>query len=1024
MSTLILLLYAIHSLAGIAYEVVWIKLLTASTGMTVTAFGVVLATFMAGLGLGSYVIARWKGASEDHHGIRSTYHLVALLQTLMGLLGIAFPLFLNWADHLYVLVAPETEGLRHLLIRGFYVGFLLLPVTTLHGMNFPVLASLLTRCATRSGTTKPGLLYFVGLLASGSGSLASLALIPTLGLQGTSLALGTTNLVLALAAFLAGNRSPSHAQSMKEETSPPRKRGTPYSAALAPMSLFGLQTLGAVVGFLVISLEIIGAQYVWLIVNITAYAEGILLSTVLLMMGLGSGLYLVLRERVRDRSMPFIWGLFIALIAQLTVLPIAGDIASLFDHAFHGLRPHELTTVQILFGDALLAMTILGVPMFGLGMAFCSLCDLATSPLSGQSREAVISPLGRLYAWHNWGALIGAVLTTFGFLTLLGLTHTWILLSACLVSTLAVLVWRIPLSSGRDKPGRHQAMAPGLWGKGLAFLFLLGILAWLASDADLTFRHAAAGDSQRVLYHREDALGVTEVYEDNATLARKLLTSRLRQEGGSAPKEIRVQRIQGYLPLFLHRDPRRVLVVGLGTGITLSPTLREEVEEVTVIEISRGVIEAAKGFFAEANARVLEHPKVRVVEQDGRNFIRLTRNTYDLIVQELFFPYQTGVGSLYTREHYRQCRAKLAPGGLMAQWITINQLSTDDLRTLVRTFHSVFPVTSLWLNGGYLLILGGLDPLHVPLQRFLERYEIHDPLGGMPGIDSDPYNLLGLFVSHGQALREWTRDAPLNTDDNRFIEYSTPLAFNALNTVTLAAETLTSLLPHFRPLTEVVYVAPFSNDDLRDRLARVSTSSQLLMKGIVARAENRTEKAIELYARSWELQPSNYQTRTFLEQTWAAKGHALVLEKQYDDAIPWLHKALAVNTQSLNVRFDLALSHAQQGNYQAAADFYESVLRLDPGWVQISSVWFNLGLTRYQMGLYESAAGLFREVLEHEPKSIAARFNLANSLAQAGEYREAVTHYQDILKAAPDHRDARANLKEILAWIEHDKRQP
>ncbi|MYA28727.1 MAG: tetratricopeptide repeat protein [Nitrospira sp. SB0666_bin_27] len=1024
MSTLILLLYAVHSLAGIAYEVVWIKLLTASIGMTVTAFGVVLATFMAGLGLGSYVIARWKGTSEDHHGSRSTYRLVALLQTLMGLLGIAFPLFLYWGDHLYVLVAPETEGLRHLLVRGLYVGLLLLPVTTLHGMNFPVLASLLTRCATRSHTTKPGLLYCVGLLASGLGSLASLGLIPALGLQRTSLALGTTNLVLALAAFLAGNRAPGHAQSMKEETSPPRKRGTPHSAALAPLSLSALQIFGAVVGFLVISLEIIGAQYVWLIVNVTAYAEGILLSTVLLMMGLGSGLYLVLRDRVRDRSAPFMCGLFIALIAQLTVMPIAGDIASLFDRTLQELRPHELTTAQILFGDALLALTILGVPMFGLGMAFCSLCDLATSPLPGQAQEAVISPLGRLYAWHNWGALIGAVLTTFGLLTILGLTHTWLLLSASLVGTLAFLVWRIPLSSARGKTGRHHAGVPDLWGKEFTFLFLLGILAWLASDADLTFRHAAAGDSQRVLYHREDALGVTEVYEDNATLARKLLTSRLRQEGGSAPKEIRVQRIQGYLPLFLHPDPRRVLVVGLGTGITLSPTLREEVEEVTVIEISRGVIEAAKRFFAQANTRVLEHHKVRVVEQDGRNFIRLTRNAYDLIVQELFFPYQTGVGSLYTQEHYRQCRAKLAPGGLMAQWITINQLGTDDLRTLVRTFHSVFPVTSLWLNGGYLLILGGLDPLHVPLQRFLERYEVHDPLGGMPGIDSDPYNLLGLFVSHGQALREWTRDAPLNTDDNRYIEYSTPLAFNALNTVTLAAETLTSLLPHFRSLTEVVYVAPFSNDDLRDRLARVSTSSQLLMKGIVARAENRTEEAIELYAHSWELQPSNYQTRTFLEQTWAAKGHALVLEKQYDDAIPWLHKALAVNTQNLNVRFDLALSHAQQRNYQAAADFYESVIRLDPEWVQISSVWFNLGLTRYQMGLYQSAARLFREVLKRESKSISARFNLANSLAQTGEYREAVTHYQDILKAAPDHRDARANLKEILTWMEPDKQQP
>ena len=1020
MSTLILLLYAIHSFVGIAYEVVWIKLLTASIGMTVTAFGVVLSTFMAGLGLGSYVIARWKGTAQDQQepAGRFTCRLVALFQTLMGVLGIAFPFFLSWGDHVYVLTAPDTEGLRHLVVRGLYVGFLLLPVTTLHGMNFPVLASLLTRYFVRSRTTKPGLLYCVGLLAAGLGSLASLALIPSLGLKSTSLALGATNLILALAALLASSRVPDHTPPIQDEAPPSRKRRVQDVVVPAPFSCSVLQTLGAIVGFLIISLEIIGAQYVWLIVNVTAYAEGILLTTVLLMMGLGSGVYLFLRGRVRNRSALLIGGLFIALVAQLTVVPTAGDIASLFDRIFQEQHQDGLTILHLLFSDALLTFTILGVPMFGLGMAFCSLCDLATfSPTHGQT--AVVAPLGRLYAWHNWGAVLGAVLTTFGFLILLGLTHTWLLLSACLVGTLALLVWRLPSSSVRDKPVPRRAVISGTWSNGLVFLLLLGVLGWLATNADLTFRHAAAGSSQRVLYHHEDAMGVTEVFEERETLARTLLTSRLRQEGGSGPEEIRVQRIQGYVPLLLHPAPRRVLAVGLGTGISLAPALRDEVEEVTVVEISPGVIEAAERFFAQANAYVLEHPKVRVVEQDGRNFIKLTRHRYDLIVQELFFPYQTGVGSLYTREHYRQCRATLAPGGFMAQWITINQLSTDDLRTLVRTFQSVFPATSLWLNGGYLLILGGLDPLHVDLQRFLERYTLNDPLGGMPRTDPDPYNLLGLFVSHGSAVRKWTDGAPLNTDDNRFIEYSAPLAFNALNTVPLAAETLTNLLPHFRPLTDVVRVSP-SSDDARERLTHVSTAARLLIEGIVARAEDRTEEAVALYTQSWERHPSNYQTRTFLERAWVAKGHALVLEGRNGEALSWLHKALEINARNLNVRFDLGLIHSRQGSDPAAAEFYESIVRLDPGWSQIASVWFNLGLIRYRMGLYQSAAALFREVLAHEPTSIAARFNLANSLAQAGEYRDAVTHYRTILKRDPGHQEARANLKEILAWLERE----
>lgn len=1018
MSTLILLLYALHSFVGIVYEVVWIKLLTASIGMTVTALGVVLATFMAGVGIGSYAIARWHGHPHDHHDPagRTACRLIALLQLMTGLLGAVFPLVLHWGDHLYVLLAPETEGLRHLMVRGFYVGLLLLPVTTLHGMNFPVLASLLTQGRARAQTTRPGLLYCVGLLASGMGSLASLAMIPSLGLQRASLALGMTNIALALAAWVASGRVPGHVPPIQSETLPSRQHHARDSIAPAPWSLPGLQTLGAIIGFLVLSLEIIGAQYIWLIVNITAYAEGILLTVVLLTMGFGAGVYLVCRSKGRRPFMLFLWGLGIAFLAQLAVVPLAGDLASLFDRIVHSIRPHELTTAQFLLGDALLAVTILGAPMFGLGLAFCSLCDLAIA-LPDRAPTSVLSPLGRLYAWHNWGAVLGATLTTFGLLSLLGLTHTWLLLSTGLVCTLAWLVWHLPGPSARDRAMPSRAGIPIRWLKGLVFPALPGVLAWLATTADLTFQHAAAGRAQNVLYHREEALGVIEVYEDRTTTARTLLTSRLRQEGGSAPEEIRLQHLQGYLPLLLHPDPRQVLVVGLGTGIALSPTLREDVEQVTVVEISHGIIEAARRFFAQANAHVLDHPKVRVVEQDGRNFIKLTRHTYDLIVQELFFPYQTGIGSLYTREHYRHCRAKLAAGGLMAQWITINQLHTDDLQTLVRTFQSVFPETSLWLNGGYLLILGGTDPLHIHLQRFLERYQVRDALGGMPRLDADPYNLLGLFVSHGTAVRRWTREAPLNTDDNRFIEYSTPLAFNVLNTVTLAAETLATLLPHFHPLTDIVPADSFPNDDTRERLTRVSTAAHLLARGIVARANQRADEALELYTQSWEQHPSNYQTRTFLEQAWAAKGHARVLEDDYEAAIPWLQKALTINPRNFHAQFDLAMSHSRQGRYETAADLYESIIRLDPGWPRIASVWFNLGLTRYHMGLYHAAATLFHEALAHDPTSTATRLNIANSLAQAGAYQQAITQYRAILTLDPDHQDARTNLQSILTWV-------
>ena len=410
---------------------------------------------------------------------------------------------------------------------------------------------------------------------------------------------------------------------------------------------------------------------------------------------------------------------------------------------------------------------------------------------------------------------------------------------------------------------------------------------------------------------------------------------------------------------------------------------------------------------------------MRVIEQDGRNFIALTQQRYyDLIVQELFFPYQNGVGNLYAREHFERCRKRLARGGLVAQWITINQLGTEDLQVLTRTFLDVFPETSLWLNGGYLMLLGGLDLFVLDVPTFLARYNKTDPLGGVASLVPDPFDFLGQFVTHGALLRDWTSGVSPNTDDNRSLEFGVPLSFAELNTIELAARSLGALLPLHRPVTEVVSLDSHQERKHMIRLAQISKASQLVRQGIVARAQGQMEKARQLYVQAFGLNPANHQVRTFLEADFAAEGRALLLKGRDEAAAAWLERAFALNESNPEILFDLAVIHSRQGHNQNAVRFYEKILRNFPMWPRITTAWFNLALVRHRMGEYATAVQLFRNVVPKEPASQDAQFNLANSLAQTGAYAEAADHYRAVLQLNPHHDLARQNLAEVMQLVE------
>jgi spermidine synthase len=223
------------------------------------------------------------------------------------------------------------------------------------------------------------------------------------------------------------------------------------------------------------------------------------------------------------------------------------------------------------------------------------------------------------------------------------------------------------------------------------------------------------------------------------------------------------ERMRTHLPLLLHPRPRNVAHLGLGTGISAGAVWHHPaVEQLTVVELVPEVVQAARGFFAEANQGVLTHRSTRIVKDDARHHLRTSGIKYDVIIGDLVVPWRQGEGALYTLEHFRAAKDALAPAGLFCQWVPLFQVSDVEFQILARTFLSVFPNVEVW-RGDFsptqpaLALIGGVAESSVG--------EIESRVAAMR---IDPHN--GHLRHRGAVLMYrvgWLGAADLRTEETR-----------------------------------------------------------------------------------------------------------------------------------------------------------------------------------------------------------------------------------------------------------------
>ena len=656
---------AVACLSGfvaLGYEILWARRLSDIIGATALASSLVVGVFFLSLAAGA---ARLGPLASRHP---SPWRLYGWLE--LGILGCILPSF--FGEQLSGLLARAFGAVLLLpiagaAVKGCLAAAFVAPPAFLMGGALPALGQAVVSADRlgREGNT----LYGLNTLGGAAGVLVTtFFLVPRLGMRGGFLLLMLGSLVLAGLGFYGARAAGAPAAPrLPASSSAPRP---PESASwAASVRAWGL--VAALSGFIVLGLEVLALHLFSQVLHNSSYTFASVLVVVIAALVVGP---LVLQRADLDERRA--WrrvGLVLLLAACVTaVLPRFFVAATQDMSPFGGGTGGFATYIARILGSAAL---VIGPPFVLAGWIFPLVLAGAGAALAASSsnRDTVGRTWGGLLGMNAAGALLGLVTANHLAMPALGLWGSLLAWCVVLLASGLLVAWRtLP---------RYVVL--GL--AGLACVLLAATSPW-----SLPVAHLAPGE--RILSWRAGPAGVSAVLEQHGD--RRIKWNNTYSLGGSA--NAAQQARLGYLPLLLHPAPRKTAFIGSATGITASAALRDPLqEELTAIELSGQTMRLACEQFRPWNADLCAHPRARAVVEDGRMFFRATRDSFDVVVGDLFVPWRSGAANLYTQEHFRSVRAHLRPGGIFAQWLPLFQLDAVGFWGIAATFCAEFP--NAWL---------------------------------------------------------------------------------------------------------------------------------------------------------------------------------------------------------------------------------------------------------------------------------------------------------------------------------------
>ena len=743
---LLILLFAGSGCSALIYEIVWFQLLQLAIGSTSVSLGILLATYMGGLCIGSLALPR----------LRLTQHplkVYAALEAGIAVLGLLVMGAIPLVNHVYI--AGSALGLPGMLLRGFFCVICLLPPTILMGASLPAIVRWTE--STPRGESWWGMLYGGNTAGAVFGCLLAGFYI----LRIYNMAMGTftavaINLAVAAVSLWLASRTPARSDEAaaaepagSEEPAVDSSRWTIY----VTIALSGAGALGA---------EVVWTRLMGMLLGATVYVFSVILAVFLIGLALGSlfGSWL-LRATSPRAALGWCQVLLAGGIAW-TAWIIADSLPFWPINPMLTISPwhiFQLDMVRCLW--AILPPTLLW------GASFPLACAAAARP--GEDPAKVV---GGVYAANTLGAIVGALATSLVLIPWIGTQQT--MRCILIVSAVSGLFALTPYFNERQSKIGAPLMA--------AAMLLAGLLAWSVDAVPgklIAYGRKMALSTGNVVYTaegRNSSVAISQ-WPDGAWE----VDVNGHVEATTEPYDMKLQRTVGHLPAMLHPNPVSVLGIGFGAGVSAGTfTTYPGIKKITVCEIEPVIPPTSTRYFAAQDYDVLHNPRTHIVYDDARHYLMTTTDMFDIIASDPLDVFVKGTAGLYSEEYFEAVKRHLNPGGFFSLYVPLYESDERTVRSEIATFFEAFPYGSIWANTidgrGYdMVFLGQNFPLKIDLDAIQARLDRPDyaPVAQSLreiGVNS-AYDLFSGYSGQKSDLGPWLAGADINHDGDLRLQY-------------------------------------------------------------------------------------------------------------------------------------------------------------------------------------------------------------------------------------------------------------
>ncbi|MCC7440875.1 MAG: fused MFS/spermidine synthase [Bdellovibrionales bacterium] len=773
-------LFIVSGFTALLYEVTWLNRIQLLMGHTVYSLATTLCAYLAGLAVGAWFAPRLIATGVD--GLK----LYLWAELAIGLYGLLFEPLLRVAEIPYsAWVTAFQPGVPLLSAAQFLIaGMIVFIPTALMGTTLPVLCSSLFKGKNEISERLPSL-YAANTVGACLGAItAGFALLPWLGYRNCILLAAGLNLLLFLTATLLVPSSRPDDDWSKLKWGKLFRTPDLRSAARGWMRTLSSQDRAAAWILFLSGAVSMWCQILWN--RLTALGFGpssfvFPMVTSAILGGIVAGSLLFGRLSARNHSQERL----------LALLPSAGAILFFAGTWALGRSPGIAYALHLIEGERS-ALTY-----YSVATLWVWLCLVPPSAVLGAMFPAALSQItrdradpttavGRGYALNVLGLLFGALSGSFLLLPVFGIESLRQVIGGALFLASAVtaaVLWKggarpvAALTLGAVCLAVVPAFDPVLLTSGLFYNRFARPTEKMLKDGGFVDAWSfQTSQFRRLLAYRDDPHATIGIHEprDGDT---RFFTINGKVDGNNKG-DLRTTRLVAQLAVLAQPSPKNILTVGLGIGSTLAETLAfEKVERSTLIELSPAMIEFSKKYFPEVNGVVWDHPAVRILNRDGREFLRNTRRTFDLIISEPSNPWVDGVASLFTREYYAEVLSRLTPGGVALLWFHSYGLSCPAMASVLRAAAEVFNGLFIFDVGGDLYMIARREDgmLLTPGPKYdsnLERLADTLNLRAKTGTHEWYTELVNRhFLFDRKAALAATEGFVTNTDDNQILQF-------------------------------------------------------------------------------------------------------------------------------------------------------------------------------------------------------------------------------------------------------------